>query len=80
MSDNALYLYKVLQKYLKGFQGYRPKESRVDPRVVANVDRRMNGWKTGSQYRTMPEAGTTKMKKIKNIHQKTVEMDLSKGA
>ena len=23
-SDNALYLYQVLPKYLKGFQGYRP--------------------------------------------------------
>ena len=37
LSDNALYLYQVLPKYLKEFQSYCP-DSRVDPRVVANVD------------------------------------------
>ena len=37
LSDNALYLYQVLPKYLKEFQSYCA-DSRVDPRVVANVD------------------------------------------
>ena len=40
-------------------------DRRVDPRVVANVDGWMggcmNGWKTGSLYRPMPEAGATKL-------------------
>ena len=34
--------------------------TRVDARVVANVDGRTNGLKTGSLYRAMPEAGATK--------------------
>ena len=37
-SDDALYLYQVLPKYLKGFQ-ITDLDSRVDARVVANVDR-----------------------------------------
>ena len=44
LSDNALYLYQVLSKYLRvtelGFQSCGP-ESKVDARVVANVDGRM---------------------------------------
>ena len=41
-SDNALYLYQVLPKYLKGFQSSRPGSYRVDARVVANVDPQMD--------------------------------------
>ena len=37
--DNALYLYQVLPKYLIGFQSYGL-DSRVDARVIANVDGR----------------------------------------
>ena len=36
-SDNALYLYQVLPKYLKGFR-VTDLDSRVDARVVGNVD------------------------------------------
>ena len=38
-SDNALYLYQVLQKYLIYFR-VTDLNSRVDARVVANIDRR----------------------------------------
>ena len=58
--------------YSKGFR-VTDLNSRVDARVVANVDGRTDGRtygrtygrKTGSIYRTMPEAGATKMKNIK---------------
>ena len=59
MPSDVLYLYQVLPKYLKGFQ------SRVDARVVANADRWTYGQtykeKTRFLYRTMPEAGRTKI-------------------
>ena len=54
-SDNTLYLCKVLPKYLKG-----DLNSRIDAKVIADVEGqtygRMNGWKTGSLYHTMPAA------------------------
>ena len=61
LSDNALYSYQVLSKYLKGFQNYRVTDldNRVKARVVENVDRRTYRWKIGSLYRTMPAAGAT---------------------
>ena len=40
ISDNVLYLCQVFPKYLKRIQSYRP-DSRVDTRVVANVDGQM---------------------------------------
>ena len=42
MSDDALYLYQVLSEYLIGFRA-TDLNSRVDARVVANVDGRMYG-------------------------------------
>ena len=71
-SNGVLYLYQVLSKYLKGFR-VTDLNSRVDTRVVANVDgrtyRRTYTRKTGSQYRAMPEAGTTK---ISDFFQQTI--------
>ena len=55
---------KFCRSSSKGFR-VTDLNSRVDARVVANVDGRTYGRKTGSIYRTMPEAGATKMKNIK---------------
>ena len=64
LSDNDLYLYQFLSKYLIGFQSYRPEQYRIDARVVTNVYGRTYEWtygrKIGSLYRAMPEAGATK--------------------
>ena len=46
LSDNALYLYEVLPKHLKGFQSYRPRPTRVDARVVTTAE----GWMYGQTY------------------------------
>ena len=60
LSDNALCLYQVLL-ISKGF-GVMDLDSRVDARVVANVDGRMyERTETVSLYSAMPEAGTTEM-------------------
>ena len=42
-------------------RAYTDLNSKIDARVVANVDGRINGWKTGSLYHAKPEAGVTKM-------------------
>ena len=76
MSDYALYLYQVLPKYPKGFR-VTDLDSRVDARVVANVDRQTNGQKTGSLYHAMPEAGATKMREaFTHFFQQKVETNL----
>ena len=59
LPDSVSYLYQILSKYLIGFKSY-DLNTRVDARVVANVNVRTNGRKTGSLYRAMPEAGATK--------------------
>ena len=54
-----LYIYtKFCQTISKGFRVTDP-NTRVDARVVANVDVRTKGWKAGSLYRAMPQAGAT---------------------
>ena len=54
-----------MSKYLKGFR-VMDLNSRVDARVVSNVDGRTDvqtdeRTETGSLYQTMPEAGVTKI-------------------
>ena len=59
---NTLYLCQVLPKYLKVFlelQTSRVDASRVDANVDGGKFGRTHGWKTGSSYHTMPEAGLT---------------------
>ena len=62
-SDNALYLYQVLSKYLRGFQSYRSKHQGwcQGARKCWWTDERTDRWKTRSLYPPMPEAGTTKI-------------------